>query len=666
MESLKLVGQWFPRLEGFVPAPAARFMLIAAGAAALVVGLATLHHGIPLGQEPMTLLNGTRMRWMVFERGPIPYVIVWAFLVGVAHVLLAYVRVLLPAGRHAPENEALAHAAERGDGHDLRAALMDPLQSKGRFADHVRKVVETAASDPDYATLRTLPTAIVETEEASASKEMVTIDWAEMVLPLLGFLGTIVGMAGAIDKIGQQLLLGNANRDILRQGFQEVALAFETTFLGLVGAMVMASGSAALRHALARRIDEQRLFLERVVAIVISGSQVGELTRIKHLREAEQTMLLELVHAGQHEIFQDMRNVLLDPIVQFSQDNGFSERLQTEVARSLGGSDFHIERLGLPSRLVASANGWGVLIASRGHQRSLIRVGPEGSVLESRGIDRAWSNFDALIPSADLNVMLAVGAGGKGLFLVECASGRHNSVNLDGMDGGTWCSRGQTQIDGREFAVLEHSDGATRRLCWREVTADRPTWGTHIMPGGENYCWSLAREDAVVFAVWVSGRSTHIGRVDLREALGDALRGSRLQALITAEADITVTQILAMTREQLLAVDGNGQPLHLDTAGTGRLQRVAVDRWGNQAKLLLACSEPWIAVLQGGDLHMWRMSGRRLSPYIEGGDAGRTFRIGQLPSSSFTLSTDRGRLHAVKEQTVLTWSFPVYPIDQVR
>ncbi len=89
---------------------------------------------------------------------------------------------------------------------------------------------------------------LLSAEEKSAARFR-PIGWAQISLPLLGFLGTIVGIGEAMAKISQELLRGSANTIVLEDGFNDVALAFETTFLGLAGLLILTAGEEASTEA---------------------------------------------------------------------------------------------------------------------------------------------------------------------------------------------------------------------------------------------------------------------------------------------------------------------------------------------------------------------------------------------------------------------------------
>lgn len=78
-------------------------------------------------------------------------------------------------------------------------------------------------------------------EQISSSYSLLSgFIWA---VPVLGFIGTVVGLSGAIGGFGRTLQSGSADMDALKKSLQVVtgnlATAFETTLVALVAALVL-------------------------------------------------------------------------------------------------------------------------------------------------------------------------------------------------------------------------------------------------------------------------------------------------------------------------------------------------------------------------------------------------------------------------------------------
>lgn len=63
--------------------------------------------------------------------------------------------------------------------------------------------------------------------------------------PMLGFLGTVVGLSGAIESLPGAI----GNPDALQPVLSELHVAFDTTLLGLIGALICLIGAKAIDQA---------------------------------------------------------------------------------------------------------------------------------------------------------------------------------------------------------------------------------------------------------------------------------------------------------------------------------------------------------------------------------------------------------------------------------
>jgi len=97
--------------------------------------------------------------------------------------------------------------------------------------------------------------------DAHRSLRTAPISYAIWALPLLGFVGTVIGISGAIGGLGE--VFGESGRDeALRSVLLYLRYAFDTTFVGLS----MAIPSMALAAVLKARSDSVR---HAVVALVV-------------------------------------------------------------------------------------------------------------------------------------------------------------------------------------------------------------------------------------------------------------------------------------------------------------------------------------------------------------------------------------------------------------
>ncbi len=100
-----------------------------------------------------------------------------------------------------------------------------------------------------------------ETDEGAADSSYGVLSGIVWVIPILGFIGTVIGLSGAIGGFGA-VLGADATIDSLREGLTPVtsnlSVAFDTTFVALVFAMVIQLLITLLRKKEDQFLDECR------------------------------------------------------------------------------------------------------------------------------------------------------------------------------------------------------------------------------------------------------------------------------------------------------------------------------------------------------------------------------------------------------------------------
>jgi hypothetical protein len=81
-------------------------------------------------------------------------------------------------------------------------------------------------------------------------QRLAPVSFAVFALPLLGFIGTVVGISGAIGELAG-LFEGEDRTAALAQVLSELRFAFDTTFAGLVGVLPVAFLGMLIRNAAA-------------------------------------------------------------------------------------------------------------------------------------------------------------------------------------------------------------------------------------------------------------------------------------------------------------------------------------------------------------------------------------------------------------------------------
>ena len=118
---------------------------------------------------------------------------------------------------------------------------------------------------------------LLDEQEGEISLTFAAVRWCEVVLPLLGFLGTVIGIGDAmvgvsagVGALFRGLPLESAVGD-LNQGFRGMSVAFDTTFLGLAGLLLIGAGHQVVKKGLAARLSVVRQQTNEKVSRWIGG-----------------------------------------------------------------------------------------------------------------------------------------------------------------------------------------------------------------------------------------------------------------------------------------------------------------------------------------------------------------------------------------------------------
>lgn len=293
-----------------------------------------------LDTETIPLFSIVRIRYMLFERGFFPFVILWTGVFGLLEVMVVWKHTVEAMSSRDSLNARIWDAFRRNDTEILNSVLNDPVFARGHYAISVSRLAQVFAQEPDSAAMRHAKEVILSGDEDAAVVALQPIYWAEVALPALGFLGTVVGLAQAMSQIGAELLAGQARPEELQKGFQSVALAFETTFLGLIGALIVGGGLHWLKVRIARYLALQGTFLDEVIGLWVATTVTTELMRARQLRDAGWRMFEALILGGEHDIFVDMRRVLLPGAALPAEGAELARALPDNVTRAVGTTEW--------------------------------------------------------------------------------------------------------------------------------------------------------------------------------------------------------------------------------------------------------------------------------------------------------------------------------------
>lgn len=206
------------------------------------------------------------------QRGPVPYAIVffsaWALSI-----------LLVKALKIRAQRRALAHAVTPAD-HDFSLSPM----TVGVIVERIYQVVD----DPRHFVLhnrimlalsnlrnmqrigdvRDTLESQAEFDEAIAESGYTLLRALIWAIPVLGFIGTVLGLSSAVGSFGGVLAGAGAIEEIkpaLKEVISGLAVAFETTLQGLLAALVVYMLMTMVKRAEERFLDDCREYTQRQV-----------------------------------------------------------------------------------------------------------------------------------------------------------------------------------------------------------------------------------------------------------------------------------------------------------------------------------------------------------------------------------------------------------------
>ena len=348
---------------------------------ALIAGFATvvawrLHEATSLDmellrQQPQLADWLMTLRLKVFQPGQpslLPMLMLGCFFFGIIHLVDILMLVVLPLRDRSSTDTPSARLLDR-----LRSACSRTIDVGER-----RKALD----------------GILDDVEDRYGDNVAYVRWAEQALPLLGFLGTVIGIASALLKLGAVITSavifapeGNLTppvRESLDSAFSDMGFAFDTTFVGLAGVLVIGAIDLLVRRSYHLSFSQVRDQLDgelqtfggttasdqlavlestvQVAAGAVSGASraaaaglaratASGAARIAEGQDRMQAMLGQLVKDGNKEPFLEMRRVLYRTIVQLRGTQvGNAEKLVARLDKELG-KGWTLEALGVPSGL---------------------------------------------------------------------------------------------------------------------------------------------------------------------------------------------------------------------------------------------------------------------------------------------------------------------------
>lgn len=283
--------------------------LILAGIALALVDMSQheLAAWFPAGSQT----TGEVWRVKLFESGPIPYAIMFVGLFGIVYALRFERRMLRPIRRDRSREKDVIAFARQGDIKTLverlrqrvkeaknasntlaklrkegfrayarrnrelltNAMLSHSRHRPGYYTCCLLELAERHDIDGDLPAVLALKKDVLEEDEDAMVVGLAPLVWAEWSLPLLGFLGTVLGIAdaiggieGGVAELFEAGALSASVREAFSAGFAGLSLAFDTTFFGLAFLIIVGGFHFYLKRGAARTLAHVRETLNDTVS----------------------------------------------------------------------------------------------------------------------------------------------------------------------------------------------------------------------------------------------------------------------------------------------------------------------------------------------------------------------------------------------------------------
>jgi hypothetical protein len=534
-----------------------------------------------------------------------------------------------------------------------------------QYNDVVKRLDAIYSREGDIAAVQRLRDEILDDHERSTHLAFTTVRYCEWVLPLLGFLGTVIGLGSALGYM-QDAVRFNANGGVtiaaneLNRTFGGMAMSFYTTLLGLLFMLLLAFTHFWLRNqienAIARFSSRLTETIEkapsrpaRVEVVEIAESELT-LTALKRLSEQQAGFVDILLRCVREDelLYDRFGPILFERFVASSAKYAkLVERIQKKATEQCGTS-WRFEALGAAAdgsdrcgALIKSTNGVSTfcgfdVVADDGTAPSdltfrtlrqkadrLMVFNATTMLMRHDKLRLGWWNGDVFHETSaearDHDILLPLaGTNGTARALLVACDTRHSNLL-------------QLSNDGRSKRV----DGVRSEVGWNaaDVSPDR---------------------SLVCLAENGNGKS----RVTILRARPT---GNDLEFKSVAEAKVphALSKVAWLPDEVLLLLAPTGEVSLFDT----KVQQAPVPlrhrHWtGIQDTTVISGSDGWFAAAKNGEISMWRVTA--------GGSLVPSPRSERVPAAhvmpprlvAVGVGTPRPRLIGATEQFVAAWDFP--------
>ncbi len=635
------------------------------------------------------------IRQKLWETDWVTPAIFWTFLFGTFYLLgvwLTKYRLLANAESTDVYNKVMSGELDSVK-HKIEAAA-DPAQL-GYYGARLHALVTRWNEDSDLPAVQALKNEILEIDEQNLAHSFVPVMWSESALPLLGFLGTVIGIGQAIGSISEAIKIllksatstGGAQLDTLfNKGFENMALAFDTTFFGLFFLLWLGIFHIWEKKAFADRLDNARRFYSLALAQLPQGSTnvmvagLSELTERVEAVEGTLKVIDEDANAYKSRIegmvdhvimevpqFAPIRKALMKPVVQFAaSDAGPAEDLHKSIDKRIG-PNWKISAIGLAGG--SEAGGIASLSQDHGTKCWVVTFGSE--LNQNNRILECSTSFMAIHPSTDLESFVGLAHGERGVELclgvlpTAQATGDtkvDGAVDISTLNQSSLASELMPlSVDGSQVLVATQVGGIVRVALIAIQKSASPKPLLDLSQGVEWKHWDVNRAagNLVVAGTSATGGSqidfiSLPGTTDLRagKSGGGKLRQSGPR-VIQLPGIPEISQLQAVGSTQCVFSDRKRQLFYMDET---RNEPIALKHNDLPASIdrVLSNKNHWLAVVANSRISMWNCRrGGFIYPYDGDALTNTAVNVG-----AYLVSGDGRHLFNFTDTVILRWSFP--------
>lgn len=678
------------------------------------------------------------LRYKLFLSGPIPFAILWTTLACLHFLFQIFNSRLMPLMlARIPDLKAMLalqkrhqdglksqqqekkkepekpQAPEHNKEGDVEKEEEDALG--GFISERLKRLERRYQRDGDLGAVIALKNDLLEQDEEGFALAFTSVRWCEVALPLLGFLGTVVGIGEAMGGVSQgvqRLFRGLPMSDALgylNQGFSGMAVAFDTTFLGLAALITVGIPHMALRKGLATGLSYARQALtmavetwtgaspEHLVTSALGGVQACVVSlqntvlhqlagvadnqkRASDFRETVQQMALQVVREDPH--LKSVRDALLVPIVEFQPVGLDLVNKTTKCLREALGDKWDLHALGISLK----PGGGAIIAASKGQTEWLLPitiVGPRqnrpsgfakkvhdlislGSMTET--VVLSLTPVDRESHETTTGAVCRVKSTPDGLI--------HPATLLD--DHGTDTLL-PLLIGNRPFVLILHEgDKKKGAFVWSgdlfEKAGRLPdqwqwTAKTTHPPSGHLFAFGKSPDGRNSLLIVLT-----IERQEVSKAKAEApkpsppqpkayrIRFAKQSHYVELPSAFAVSQLVAVASDALVIVDERGRFYYWDSKISQPSLLQITKRVDSEGTTWVQPGRRgWIAVAQDGTLSMWRIH--------RGGFAERYdhpgLSLGDVRPDSLRASLDGAYLFGIGKDRIYAWEFPRLAMDEL-